>query len=560
MAMRETPPPDDPTPPVGEVAPKKRERLGINWHRVRVYCWSIVLMVSMWLGATMVTIRLYPKRMVDSLLSQLPYSYSVGDVSWINRRTLQIDDVKIGGFFYARSIIVTASPFGLLRRHVAKVQIFGGQLFTGPLYKAMEQNTGSGDFQGWDWVIGQLEISRGTVMLDHLIEDTSIPVRLGVRHPIILRTLHLGRSNNSASMNEERTVEIGTVNIPSPLDPLAPVLAFPLTRVRFTYDELWHHHIREIDLVRPTMYLGEDLFWFTKQFREGTQPATAQGPEAPWTIGHFEVQFGQLAVNVFGQTAVHLPFYFDTKVDNIRLDQLDRISAKASIPIRRLSQDYTDYKIRIVDLTGQLYFSLPPSDANANNVVNTISIKEISWNDIPVKDVSSTVTFDPEGVYGKLSGKCEGGQLTGNFEFYYSKGFTWNADFFADKVNSQPIAEKLAGKYFELSGQLNGKIGVQGRVTDILNCSGTLDLPNPGTLEFKSMDGLLDRLPPDTIALKRQALQLAIDSFKQYPYRSGQVKIDYKPTGGTGSLRLNSPLGERLFQINYHPYTVTEDK
>ena len=517
-------------------------------------------MAAMWFGATMVTIRLYPKRMVEKLLSQLPYSYSVGDVSWLNRRTLKIDSVKVGGFFYADSITVVASPFGLLRRHVATVTIQGGQLFTGPLYEAMSQHTSSGDFQGWDWVIGQLQISRGTVMLDHIVQDTSIPVRLGVRSPVVLRALHLGKSNNSADMDEIRTVQIGAVNIVSPIDPLSPVLAFPLTRVRFTYAELWKHHVREIDFVRPTMYLGQDLFWFTKQFKQSVKPTAQTGVASPWTVGHLELQFGQLAVNAFGQPAVHLPFYFDTKVDNIRLDQLDQISAKASIPIRELSQEYTDYKIRIVDLTGQLYFNLPPSDTNANNVENWISIKEISWNDIPVENVSSNVTFDPNGVYGKLSGQCEGGLLTGNFEFYYSKGFTWNADFFADKVNCQPIAEKLAGKYFDLSGKLNGRIAVQGQVTDITNCNGLLQLPDPGLLEFKSMNDLLDKLPPDTIAIKRQALQLAIDSFKQYPYNTGQVKIDYKPTGGSGVLSLDSPLGTRRFEIAYHPFNLTSAK
>ena len=123
-----------------------------------------------------------------------------------------------------------------------------------------------------------------------------------------------------------------------------------------------------------------------------------------------------------------------------------------------------------MNLRGDLYFSWPPSDANANNVVNTIDIDEISWNNIPVKKVSATVTFNPNGVYGKLTdGRCEGGLLNGNFEFYYTKGFTWNADFFANKINCQPIAEKMAGKYINLTGELDGKIAVQGKSTEILN-------------------------------------------------------------------------------------------
>ncbi len=538
--------------------PPESTGLRINWHRVRVYLLSILLMFTMWFCAMMLTIRLHPKRVVNELLAQLPFSSSTGRVYWLNRRTLKIEDVKLGGFFYADSIILTASPVGLWRHHIAKVQVMGGQLFTKPLYAAMDQ-IGAGNGKGLDWVIGRLEISRGTLMLDNLVANTSIPVRLGVRQPIILNSLRLGQPDASPEMTQERTAEIANIAIVSPVDPLAPVFSFPLTRVRYTYTEFWRHHIREIDMVRPTMFLGEDLFWLTKEVRLEHKPTSNQGLGAPWEVAHFEVQYGQLAVNAFGQPVVHLPFYFETKVDDIRLDQLDQISAKSIIAIRELDQDYPDYKVRIVNLHGNLYFSWPPTDPTANNVVNTIHIDELSWNEIPVRGVDATVTFDPNGVYGKLTnGSCEGGQLNGNFEFYYNKGFAWNADFFADKINCQPIAEKLAGKYINLTGKLDGRIDVQGKVTEILDCSGLLDLPNPGTLEIKSMGDLLDRFPSAMTALKRDALKIAIAALQTYPYRSGRMKIDYKPAGGVSTLKLDGPRGARQFEIYFHPWTLSD--
>ena len=545
-------PPEAPPPP-------DSTGLRINWHRVRVYLLSILIMLTMWFCATILTIKLRPQRAVNELLAQLPFSSSTGKVYWLNRRTLKIDDVKLGGFFYADSIILTASPVGLWRHHIAKVQITGGQLFTKPLYAVMDQ-IGAGDGNGLDWVIGRLEISRGTVMLDNFVANTSIPVRLGVRQPIVLNGLRLGKPDASPEMMQERTAEVVNVAMVSPVDPLSPVFFFPLTRVRYTYSEIWHHHIREIDMVRPTMFLGEDLFWLTKEIKsENSSPTVNPGLAAPWRVGHLEVQFGQLAVNAFGQPVVHLPFFFGTKVDDIRLDQLDQISAKAVVPIYRLDQDYPDYKVRIVNLRGKLYFSWPPSDATANNVVNNIDLDEVSWNDIPATGVSTTVTFDPNGVYGKLFGKCEGGQLNGNFEFYYTKGFTWNVDFFASKINCQPIAAKLAGKYINLTGELDGRLAVQGKATEILNCNGSLDLPNPGTLDIKSMDELLDRLPANTSTMKRDALKIAISAFQTYPYGYGRLKIDYKPTGGESSLKLDGPRGQRQFDIYFHPWSLSDN-
>lgn len=529
-----------------------------NWHRIRVYLMSILLILTMWVCGTLVTIRLHPKRIVDKALEMFPFQTTTGHVFWLNRRTLEIDDVKIGGFFYADAIVLTASPFGLWSHHIAKIQVLGGQVFTKPLYAAMDK-TSPGAGKGLDWTIGRLEISRGTVMLDNIVEDTSIPIRLGVKNPIVLTGLRLGAPDSSPEMKEGRTAEIVNVAIVSPVDPTSPVFFFPLTRVRYTYSEIWHHHIREIELVRPTMFLGEDLFWLTKQIKQ-THVANPDdtGPASPWNVGKFEVQYGQLAVNAFGQPVVHLPFYFGTEVNDIRLDQLNQISAKATVPIYRLDQDYPDYKVRLVNLRGNLYFSWPPKDKAASNVVNAIKIDEVSWNSIPVKDVDTTVTFDPNGVYAKLYGKCEGGDLSGNFEFYYTKGFTWNVNLFAEKVNCQPIAEKLIGKYVNLTGELDGRIAVQGRVTDILNCSGLLALPNPGKLEIKSMDDLLARIPTDWIAMKRDAAKIAISAFQSYPYNSGQLKIDYKPAGGESTLLLDGPYGKRQFDVYLHPWTLSD--
>jgi hypothetical protein len=556
-----TPPPDE-TPEQAIPVPK-----GINWHRVRVYIYSIVIMVTMWFCATMLTVQRHPKRIVDELLAQLPYPASTGKVFWVNRRTLEVDDLKLGDstdpklgqFFYARSVVVTASPFGLWRHHIAKVAVDGGQLFTKALYAALDK-AGPGSGKGLDWIIGRLEITRGTVMLDNLLEDTAIPVRLGVRHPIVLTGLRLGKPDSSPEMSDPRTVEIGAFNISSPVDPTTPVFYFPLTKITFTYSEFWHHHIRQIQLIRPTMFLGEDLFWLTGQFKAESKNRPAVGPTAPWEVSLFEVDYGQLAVNAFGQPVVHFPFYFDTKVSDIRLDQLDQISAKASVPIRNLTVDYPDYKVRIENLSGKLYFSWPPSNANANNVVNTIHVDELSWNGIPAKNVDSTVTFDPNGVYGKLTNAtCEGGLLNGNFEFYYTKGFKWNADFFATKINCQPITEKVAGKYVDLTGELDGKIDVQGQSTNILVCDGLLSLPHPGQLQIKSMADLLDRIPTDMISLKRDALKIAINAFQTYPYDSGQLTLNYRPSGGLSSLKLDGPVGKREFDVFLHPYQVSDN-
>jgi hypothetical protein len=524
--------------------------------RARIYGWSLLILLGMWVCAGAYVFRHQPQRLVRRALAQLPYPSSAGKVRWTDPQTLELDDVKIGDFFYADAILISASPRDLLRHHIAAVTIKDPDLFMAPLTKAMSgQASGTG---GLDWTINKLTVSRGTLLIDAGPDMPSIPVRIGALRPVIINYLKLQTPDSSKSMTEERMVELENIHFASPFDPLAPVLTLPLTRIRFTYAELWHHQLREVDLVHPNLYLGQDLFWFTDAIKKERANAPAAGPESPWHVGHFAVQYGELSINAFGQPRVHFPFFFDTEVDDIRLDQLDKITAKSVIAIRHLTKDYPDYKIRIVNLHGKIEFSIPPSDAKANNVVPTISIDRLSWNDIPVTNVWSSVTFDPTGIYAKLGGTCEKGLMEGNFEVYYTKGFTWNADFFANTIDCQDIAEKLAGKYMKLTGTLDGKIAVQGHATEILKCDGRLAMAHPGMLEIQSVGDLMKRIPADTVGLKRDAIKIALNAFQFYPYQTGELNINYQPGTGEGTLKLAGGYGKRDFGIYWHPFETSK--
>ena len=552
----------DPTPPSPPVSPEQPPRhhhphRHLFWRRVRIYTLSLLLIGAIYFYAGARIIREHPQRVATEILSRLPFPSGVAHVQWLNASQLEMRDLKIGDFFYAARVVVTATPYQLMRHHIDEIEIRGAQFFTEKFNDALRKGGKSQASVGLDWTITKLVIYRGTLWLEEMAPDMpAIPVRLGVTQPITLNYVKLGHPDQSISMTHERTVDLENVIIVSPFDALAPVLSLPLVRVTFTYNELWKHHLRQVCVVHPVLHLGQDLFWFTDEFKKehAGAPSTGQGVDAPWEVGHFQVRYGQLAVNAFGQPALQFPFFFDTDIDDIRLDQLDKVSARMVMPIEKFNADYTDYKIKIVDLTGQLEFSIPPSDAKANNVVPVVNIKALSWNGIAATDVSTSVTFDPTGIYGKLSGKCERGLLTGNFEIYYLKGFTWNTNFFANTIDCAPIAEKMAGKYGTLTGTIDGEVGVQGKATEITNCTGQLNLKKAGVLEISSADDLLKRLPGAAGSLQNQAMKIAVGALRTYPYDTGGLKINYTPGGGGASLHLDGPSGKRDFSVYLHPY------
>jgi hypothetical protein len=543
---------EDPT-----LVEKIEEEVRCNWPRVRIYGWAILIVLALWMLGGAFELRFNPKRYIDQVFAQLPYPATVGEAVWTGPTTLELRDVKFGDFFYADSIVLSAHLRDLLRHHVDSVHINGGQLFMSRLNKELAKSSHA-QGKGLDWTIGQLVLQRGTVQLDFGPDMPPIPVTVGARRPVILNHLHLGAPDASKPMTEEHMVELENIHFSSPFDPLAPVLGLPLVRIKFTYTEIWHHQIREIVLVRPNLYLGQDLFWFTDEIKKQRAKEAKAGPAAPWQIGQFRVEYGRISVNTFGQPRLNFPFFFDTQVKDIRIDQLDKLSAKNVIAIRHFSRGYPEYKIKVVNLYGRLEFSVPATDAKANNVVPTVHIDEISWNDIPVTQAWVSATFDPTGIYTKMGGKCEKGLMEGNFEVYYTKGFEWNADLFAHAIDCAPIAEKLAGKYGTLTGSINGKIAVTGKATAIESCKGTLTLDKPGALRITSADKLLDDLPANTVALKRDALKVALQAFSYYPYETGQFVVDYTPGNGGAKLKLNGPAGKRDFEIYWHPFGSSE--
>ena len=77
-------------------------------------------------------------------------------------------------------------------------------------------------------------------------------------------------------------------------------------------------------------------------------------------------------------------------------------------------------------------------------------------------------------------------------------------------------------------------------------------------LTITSADKLMNDLPANTVALKRDALKVALQAFSYYPYQTGQFVVDYAPGSGGAKLKLDGPMGKRDFEVYWHPFGSSE--
>lgn len=535
-----------------------------RWYvKKRIYAALLIVLMLIGFSAATVAFLFRPNFIVQRLLNTTGAPVTIKQAKW-EKGTLILTRVRVGAgakdessenvFFAARKIVLRWSWLELLiGGRMELVEMHYPQVWVSRFNKATKSSgNGGSKSQSGSWSITTLKIYSGTLTLDNLGEDLqAVPITVGRNEPLVLNDIQLSGQGGGDAVTREHIATIEGLTITSPFDPMSPVLNFKVINIGFTWAELRQSQIRRIEMIGPTIYLGPDLFWFADQFSKRRQePGGAAA--VPWQIKDLQVRAGQLAINAFGQPGITLPFTFVSSAQNIRLDQLDKITINNKILIPSQDRSYPEYKVRWEDLHGEISFALPLSDKTAKNVVNTINVKNIAWNELQVTDAWSSVTFDRNGIYGKMEGKCYGGYLSTDFAIFFQSGFPWEGHFFAKNVDSSPIAAKLVPSYLSLTGILNGKLSVNGKATEIVRTTGDLALQPPGIMQIKSIDDLVKRLPADWNFIKRDLVTIVLESFRTYNYTQGQITLDYQPPTAVGMLKLGGLQGERNFTVNWH--------
>ena len=455
------------------------------------------------------------------------------------------------------------------RQHVDSVKIDGGRLLvgdalqkliaSGPAAAATQAAKPASGGEG-GWSLGAVDVSGVRTR----IEDK----RPGVTD--LHFTLSTALRNVSASdvssqlLDDVQTVELADISLRSPLDPAAKILSLRSVFVRFTLRDLVKKHLREVVILRPSIYLSRDLFVYMER---AAAPAGAALPPAAgtaasepnWSVDHLAVEFGRLVIGSGGRSDVGLPMEFETTADNLSLDNLAALQLQTVLRVPKQSRDFADYQIAIEDVEGDLRFAYPP-EKGEKNLVQKLDIAGVRWRQYRASKAWVAVTFDAQGINGEFGGSAYGGYLNGGFSFFFGNDSPWIGWIAGTGMDTQALTAVISPQNFKMTGPLDFEIQLDAFRKEIDRVRGVFHLTEPGRLKIGKLDDLLANIPPEWTAIKQSSTRIALENLRDFDYTAAAGDFWFVQSQGILNLDLSGPNGSRKFEVALHDGQKTRNK
>lgn len=442
-----------------------------------------------------------------------------------------------------------ASPRDLFERfELGSASISGGSLAVG---SALDQLTHlpKNPTQGPApvWKIGSLDISsvRASLGENAWRSESDIVFNIATKLQNLTPSEITGKLGAA-----EQLVELSDLAIPSPRDPFSHVLTLRRVSIRFTLGGLLDKQIQDLTVTSPVVSIGEDLFLYMDQAR--ARMGSAAAPDSPgWKIQRFEVESGSLVVGSSGRRNYGLPLNFRTVAENVALDDLASLSLRGSLDIPSQDYEFPSYQLEFETEPGDLRFSYPPEKA-VSNVVGTVKIKSLRWRQYLATKAWVTATFDREGINSNFGGSLYGGDIAGGFSFFFSEESPWIGWLGGKGVDLKKLTDLMAPQNFSMTGPLEFALQLNAEAKAIRRVKGWFQSTEPGTMRIGKIDDLLARIPSDWSPVKRDSMRIALESLRDFDYRTGAGSFWFADGQGILDLKLQGPQGSRTFQTVLH--------
>lgn len=419
------------------------------------------------------------------------------------------------------------------------------KIFAGP--KTLDTRAVADEPTGASWMLGSLDIHRVAIRLeDERPEVSDITFALNTS----LKNVPLSKSASSLG-SESQLVEIANLEIASPLDPFTKVLTLDSLFVRFSLAGLLQREIESLTILGPTIYVGEDLFWYMDdmQKRLGTDGEKDAGPG--WRVKDLIIDYGRLTLGSGGRKQYGLPLGFRTRAENVALDNLAALKFQAVLEIPPQRYVFDSYQLEFTSERGELRFAYPP-EKNVNNLVGTIHLKAIRWRQYKASDSWVAVTFDQKGINGTFGGKVYRGEAWGGFSFFFQSDSPWIGWISGKNVGLRALSNVISPQNFQMSGPLEFRIQMDAEGQKIDRVLGEFHVTKPGKMVIGKIDDLLAMIPPAWNPIKQSSTRIALETLRDFDYTKGRGDFWFVQSQGVLRLALQGPSGSRNFDVVLH--------
>ena len=428
-----------------------------------------------------------------------------------------------------------------------------------------------------DWRVGTLSIDDVAVTLQRVAPGLP-PMKFDIRYDA--QEMPLDPDQLAGNFKPQR-IELTQLAIKSPYNPLREVARLDTVFVDFTLDGLLRERIDQIEIVSPTLYVGEDLFWYIDYYRKfaagqtlpkagpqmvavgnfaaleaATAQAAAPAKEAhAWTINTLAVHAGKLIIAPKGTPLPGFPrpfpFSFVSKLDK------GQIEAEFDIP----SDTYTwqELKIALEGMRGHVLFNLPVKGQD-NNLTETFNVDRIRYNQLHMENAHLSVTYDVNGIYGKFGSAAYEGYVNGAFNVYLDQTFSWDGWISGIGVRATEITQKISPAYFLLAGKVDLTLVMQGNMNELYQADVKFTNATPGKFSIQALNDALKSVPSDSAAYQQDIMRIGVETLRDFDYDKVDGQCRFYGREGKGHLRFNGPHGSRNIELNVYDHRWNTEK
>jgi hypothetical protein len=493
------------------------------------------------------------------------------------KHTVQLWDLRLAPAFAplsqfasVDSLQIEFTPADLLqRKEIAAATLTGMTITMGQTFRSFMNAGGTTTSSGTTpavatattktppakpWKLRELGIVNGRITLADL--GVGAP-SVGFNIETTLKNIPLSTAVTETA-EEMQQQELADLVITSPFDQFAPVFTMKTLFIRYSIAGLLRRELEEIQVLNPTIYVGEDLFWYfdelSKRQAETETSAAAPPPaldDTSWKLKKFNIAYGQLVIANGGTARLPLPLTFSTSAENLNLGKLSDLKLALDLKVPQEDYLFPGYKLELIQLGGNIRFDLPPRSA-ANNLVQTLRMSEVRWRQFHADEGWLSVTFDSKGINGEIGAKGYGGYINGGFSFFFGDTYPWVGWLSGAKVDLKKVTDVMAPGSFTMDGPAEFKLEANGASSSLERLKGNLRAVRRGKMQIGKLDQILADIPNDWYWLKRETTRIVLETLRDFTYDTGDASFWYLNDEGNLKLTLQGPLGSRNIDLVLH--------